>query len=89
MADGRVVCVYGYRVAPTGVRARVSADGGATWGDELVLRDDGGSWDLGYPRAIEIEGGRILTHYYMNLASDPVQMNGGIRHIAQTVFSPD
>jgi hypothetical protein len=89
MADGRVVCVYGYRVAPSGIRARVSADGGATWGDELVLRDDGGSWDLGYPRAIEIAPGRILAHYYMNLADDPVQMNGGIRHIAQTVFTPE
>ncbi len=89
MADGRVACVYGYRVPPYGIRARISADRGASWGDELILRDDGGSWDLGYPRAIELTPGRILTLYYMNCADDPVQRNGGVRHIAQTQFTPD
>lgn len=89
MADGRLVCVYGYRVAPFGIRARVSSDGGASWGGEIVLRDDGGSWDLGYPRVIEIAPGRILAHYYMNLADDSIQIDGGVRHIAQTVFTPD
>lgn len=89
MADGRIVCVYGYRVAPQGVRARVSEDGGRTWGAEIVLRDDGGSWDLGYPRVIEHEPGRLLSVYYMNRRDDPIQMNGGVRHIAWTAFTPD
>jgi len=89
MRDGRIACVYGYRLPPYGIRARLSEDGGATWGGELILREDGGSWDLGYPRVIEHEPGRLLTVYYMNLANDPIQMNGGVRHIAQTVFSPD
>ena len=31
MRDGRIVCVYGYRIAPFGVRARVSDDDGRTW----------------------------------------------------------
>lgn len=88
MQDGRVVCVYGYRVRPSGIRARVSEDGGRTWGAELVLRDDGGSWDVGYPRVIEHEPGRLLTVYYMNTRDDRIQMNGGVRHIAQTVFTP-
>ena len=51
MRDGRIVCVYGYRLPPFGVRARFSEDDGRTWGRELILRDDGGSWDLGYPRS--------------------------------------
>ncbi|HEV7277173.1 MAG TPA: sialidase family protein [Devosiaceae bacterium] len=89
MADGRVVCVYGYRVNPPGIRLKVSEDCGATWGDELILRDDGGSWDLGYPRVIEHEPGKLLAVYYMNRADDPVQMNGGVRHIAQTIFTPE
>ncbi|MCW3835610.1 sialidase family protein [Sphingomonas canadensis] len=88
MADGRIVCVYGYRLMPSGIRYRVSEDGGRSWGSEMILRDDGGSWDLGYPRVIEIAPNRLLTVYYMNLASDPVQMNGGVRHIARTVFTP-
>jgi hypothetical protein len=89
MADGRIACVYGYRLPPFGVRARISEDDGRTWGRELVLRDDGGSWDLGYPRVIEREPGTLLAVYYMNRRDDPIQMNGGVRHIAQTVFIPD
>ncbi len=54
-----------------------------------MLRDDGGSWDLGYPRVIEHEPGKLLTVYYINTKDDPIQMNGGVRHIAQTVFTPD
>jgi BNR repeat-like domain len=89
MQDGRIACVYGYRLPPYGIRSRTSEDGGRTWGPEQVLRDDGGSWDLGYPRVIEHEEGRLLTVYYMNLASDPKQTNGGIRHIAWTDFKPE
>lgn len=89
MQDGRIACVYGYRMPPYGVRARTSEDGGKTWGPEQILRADGGSWDLGYPLIIEHEPGRILAVYYMNLATDPQQMNGGVRHIAWTDFKPE
>ena len=89
MRDGRIACVYGYRLPPYGVRMRVSEDDGRTWGREGILRDDGGSWDLGYPRVTEIAPGRLLAVYYMNRRDDPIQMNGGVRHIAQTVFTPD
>jgi hypothetical protein len=88
MADGRIVCVYGYRLAPQGIRYRVSADGGKSWGDEVILRTDGGSWDLGYPRVIEHSPGRLLAVYYFNSAAGKVQFNGGVRHIASTEFTP-
>jgi hypothetical protein len=51
MPDGRVVAIYGYRLMPAGIRVAVSEDGGKTWGPELIVRNDGGSWDLGYPNA--------------------------------------
>jgi hypothetical protein len=89
ISDGRIACVYGYRMPPFGVRARISEDEGRTWGSELVLRDDGGSWDLGYPRVVEPEPGRLLAVYYMNRKDDPIQANGGVRHIAWTSFNPD
>src|SRR5690606_13839045 len=89
MADGRVVAVYGYRNPPRpGIRYRVSEDGGTTWGTEFILRDDGGSWDLGYPRVIEIEPGKLLSTYYINLKNDRIDVNGGVRHIACTTFRP-
>ena len=79
------------RLSPRALRhpRRVSEDGGRSWGSELVLRDDGGSWDLGYPRVIEAAPGRLLTVYYFNRKDDPIQLNGGVRHIARTLFSPD
>jgi len=89
MHDGRLVCVYGYRLAPPGIRARISEDGGRRWGRELILRDDGGSWDLGYPRVAEIAPGKLMCVYYMNTKDDPIQLNGGVRHIARSVFSAE
>jgi hypothetical protein len=86
--DGRLLLVYGYRVRPYGIRARVSEDGGRRWGPELVLRQDGGSWDLGYPRTVKLPGGRMLVVYYLNRADDPVWCEGGVRHIAGTIFAP-
>lgn len=88
MSDGRIACVYGYRLPPYGIRARISEDEGRTWGHELVLRDDGGSWDLGYPRVVERAPGELLAMYYMNTKDDPIQVNGGVRHIAWTKFEP-
>ncbi len=87
LADGRIACVYGYRMPPYGIRMRLSADEGRTWGSERIIRDDGGSWDLGYPRVTEPRPGELLTLYYMNTADDPVQLDGGIRHIAWSRFS--
>jgi hypothetical protein len=86
--DGRLLIVYGYRVRPYGIRARVSEDQGQTWGPELILRDDAGSWDLGYPRTVKLSDSRVMVAYYFNRADDAVQLNGGVRHIAGTIFKP-
>jgi hypothetical protein len=86
MSDGRIVCVYGYRLQNYGIRAAVSEDGGATWGSELIVRDDGGSWDLGYPNAWEVEPGTVGCIYYFNSQHDPFQVTGGKRHIARSIF---
>jgi hypothetical protein len=84
--DGRVVAVYGYRVFPWGIRARVSEDQGRTWGPEIVLRDGAGSSDLGYPRTVKLGRDRLMTAYYFNRADDPIQCTGGVRHIAGTIY---
>lgn len=86
LEDGTIVCVYGYRRPPFGIRARASSDGGCTWGEELVLRDDGGSADLGYPRTHVRADGRLVTVYYFNDKSDPIQLNGGVRYIGATIW---
>jgi len=64
LQDGRLLCTYGRRVAPFGIRACLSEDGGRTWGDEIVIRDDLSNSDLGYPTTIEYAPGRLFTCYY-------------------------
>ena len=88
LPDGRLLAVYGYRVPPYGIRARVSNDDGRSWGPEIILRDDGGSWDLGYPRTALLGGGKVIVVYYFNRADDDIQLAGGVRHIAATIFTP-
>jgi hypothetical protein len=83
LADGRVCVTYGYRAAPFGMRARLSKDGGRTWGDEIVLRGEGGGRDIGYPRSIERPDGKVVTVYYWN--DDPAET----RYIAATIWDPD
>ena len=45
LRDGRIVCSFGYRRQPMGVRALISEDRGQSWDldHEYVLRDDGGT----------------------------------------------
>lgn len=98
MSDGRLVVVYASRLPPRGMRAIVSEDGGSTWGPEIILRDDAGSWDIGYPRVWEVESGKVGTIYYYNDKNDPIQVKpvglpawgeGGVRYIARSIFSVD
>lgn len=86
LKDGRLLCTYGYRVSPYGIRAKISGDGGETWGPEIILRDDGGSPDLGYPRTTLLPDGKVIVVYYFNEDDDVVNCNGGIRYIAATIF---
>ena len=59
LRDGRILCTFGYRRKPMGVRALISEDGGRTWDldREHVLRDDGGTTsDAWGPEKQEIPG---------------------------------
>lgn len=66
LPDGRICITYGSRRPPYGIRARLSEDEGRTWGTEVILRDDGLTGDLGYPRSLVRPDGRLLTVYYFN-----------------------
>ena len=84
LPDKRVLLVYGFRHKPFGIRARVlnpECTNAAT-APELILRDDGGSGDLGYPWATMVSDKRALVVYYFNRAD-------GTRHIAGTFLELD
>jgi hypothetical protein len=83
LRDGRLCATYGYRAAPFGIRAKFSSDDGQSWSEEIVLRDDAATWDIGYPRMIQRSDGKIITLYYYSTAANPEQ------HIAATIWDPD
>jgi hypothetical protein len=82
LADGTIALAYGWRLPPYGIRARISKDEGQTWGRERILRADGASWDLGYPRTVQRADGKCVTVYYFH---HPDQEE---RFIAATIWDP-
>ena len=82
LEDGRLALVYRYRAEPYGIRARLSSDRGNSWSEAIVLRDDGGNWDVGYSRSAQRPDGKVVSAYYFN---DPSR---GERYIAATIWDP-
>jgi len=67
LASGRVLCVYGYRRIPYGIRACLSHDEGETWDirNEFIIRSDGIDRDVGYPTSVQLPDGTIFTVWYL------------------------
>ena len=81
LADNRVLLVYGYRHKPFGIRARIlnaECTDFAT-APEIVLREDGGNSDIGYPWSVQLDKKRVLVVYYYNL-------DNSTRHIAGSIL---
>lgn len=83
LRDGRVCLTYGYRAKPYSMCAKLSDDGGKTWGPELVLRNDGNTTDMGYPRTVQRPDGKVVTVYYFADGKE-----GPERFIAATIWAP-
>ena len=69
-SSGAVVLSYGRRRPPFGERARISYDGGKTFGEEIVISDESPSGDLGYPSTVELSDGSLYTVYYQMYGED-------------------
>lgn len=72
LPDDRVLLVYGYRHKPMGIRARIldAECNNAETAPEIVLREDGGHIDLGYPWSVLLNERRVLVTYYFNRSAD-------------------
>lgn len=66
LPDERLMCVYGYRAEPYGIRAALSHDLGETWDadDIFVIRDDLPNRDLGYPASVMVDDRTVFSVYY-------------------------
>jgi len=81
LRDDRVFLIYGYRHEPYGIRARVLDPecSDVDSAEEIVIRDDGLSGDIGYPSATLLPDGRVLATYYF-------YGEDGVRYIAGSVL---
>jgi len=82
LPNKQVLLIYGYRHKPFGIRARLLDPEcrNVAKAPEMILRDDGGNGDLGYPWATIMPNGQILVVYYFN-------KNDALRHIAGTILA--
>jgi sialidase-1 len=82
MEDGRWLMVYGYRHPPYGIRARLLDPEckQIAQSEEITLRSDGGTWDLGYPWATALGKDRALVVYYFN-------QDDGLRYIGGSILA--
>ena len=81
LPDNRVFLVYGYRHEPYGIRARILNAECSDYetAEEIIIRTDGGSGDIGYPWAVMLDDNRVLVTYYFNIEN-------GTRHIAGSIL---
>lgn len=83
LQDGRIALIYGVRAEPFRMGAKLSRDGGRTWTDEIVLRGDGSTRDMGYPRSVQRPDGKVVSTYYFTDAA-----TGPERYIGATIWDP-
>lgn len=88
LRDGRLALTYGFPLPPYRICARLSEDGGATWGSELVVHEGGGSADLGSLRSAQRLDGAVVTVYQWNNADEKGSFRGGRRYLAATHWRP-
>lgn len=83
LPNDQVLLVYGYRHAPFGIRARVLNAEGTDFKEaaEIILRDDGGNVDLGYPWATMVSDDKALVVYYFNEKDGPRYIGGTLLQV--------
>jgi hypothetical protein len=84
LPDNRVLLTYGYRHKPYGIRGRILNAECTDFASapEFIIRNDGGSGDLGYSWSEMMDQNRVLVVYYFN-------HNNGNRYIAGSIIEID
>lgn len=90
LKDGRLCLVYGIRKEETldtgiGMYVVFSKDEGRTWTKpQMIQGKDGGTWDIGYPRALQLPNGKVIATYYYNKTG----AGDKFRYISGSIFDP-
>lgn len=88
MEDGRLALAYAYRSRfGSRICLRISDNNGQTWSHEIPVRTgDGANADIGYPRMVEREDGKLVIIYYWNHAAQ--EGAAPYRYIAASIVDP-
>ena len=81
LRDGRVACSYANRSLQQ-MLVRFSSDDGATWDEEIVIRDNQHSHDMGYPQMVQNANGNLVALYYLATDERPHS------YIEAAIFKP-
>ena len=72
-SSGAIVLTYSRRkIGMQGIFARISHDGGKTFGEETLIGPEAYVWDQGYPSTVELDDGSLMTVYYQRYEEDTV-----------------
>lgn len=63
-SSGMIICTYGYREKPFGIKAMFSKDNGKSWDMGYDIYVNNVDDDLGYPSTVELSDGSLLTIFY-------------------------
>lgn len=81
LEDGRLACTYANRDLRQ-MLVRFSSDDGATWGEEIVIRDNPHTYDMGYPQMLQNADGKMVSIYYLAREERPHS------YIEAAIFQP-
>lgn len=88
LTNNQIFIAYGYRFANQhGVRAQLLSDiGEPIENSEIIIRNDGATFDLGYPKVCLLPSGQIYLTYYINRKTDASDATAP-RHIEGCVIN--
>jgi len=99
LRDGRILCTFGYRRAPMGIRALISEDGGRTWDTdhEYILRDDADYISDAWPPKKRVRMGGADVGYPISTELNDgtiltvyyITTSDEVTHVAATQWHPD
>lgn len=69
-SSGTLICVYGHRELPFGIRVMFSFDNAETWSRGYDLYSPAATGDLGYPATAELADGSLITVFYTHPAEN-------------------
>ena len=70
LEDGRLACCFANRTSSK-ILLRISENNGVSWDQEIVVRDNPFSYDMGYPQLLQNDKGELVALYYISTEKNP------------------